>query len=232
MHDLQPQWIPILKTHCTAQRAKELTESTAVRRFVCSDHFIEGTLSRISVEHGLEYLKKEFCGPSYLKQGLEGSRRGRSRSKSGHDVELFPNAKSTPWKDPTRKGKHGKARKSEVSADDAHLKEREGPQATVGTVQSLIGEILKNGTPESIEELRSWLSSSEIGAEIAVGVTGSIVAGARARLQANYYPRPLLCVALDTLDAFKIKVHDKELASQAEVSVKTVQRAREERLYV
>jgi len=90
---------------------------------------------------------------------------------------------------------------------------------------------LKKGAPESIEKLRLWLWSSEIGAEIAVAVAGSIVAG----LRANYYPRPLLCVALDALDAldaFKIKVHDKELASQAEVSIKTEERAREERLYV
>jgi len=45
-------------------------------------------------------------------------------------------------------------------------------------------------------------------------------------------PRPLLCVALDALNAVKIKVHDQELVSQAEVSVQTVERARVERLYV
>ena len=80
---------------------------------------MEGAPARISVEDGVKYLKKEFCGPAYYKQGQEGSRRGHARSKSGHDVVLLQNAESTPLKDVTRNVKHGKAHKSEVSVDDA-----------------------------------------------------------------------------------------------------------------
>jgi len=59
MHDLHPEGIPILKTHCTPQRADAL-DYPAVRRFVCPNHFMEGAPARICVENGLKYLKKGF----------------------------------------------------------------------------------------------------------------------------------------------------------------------------
>jgi len=42
-----------------------------------------------------------------------------------HDVVLLQNAESTPLEDVTRNLKHGKAHKSEVSVDDAHMEEPE-----------------------------------------------------------------------------------------------------------
>jgi len=78
-----------------------------------------------------------------------------------------------------------------------------------------------------MEEVRRW-RQQDLGARQAFLTTTDL----RSPGKLLYYPRPLLCVALDALNACKIKVHDQKLPSQAEFSVKTVERAREDRLYV
>jgi len=77
MHDLHPEWIPILKTHCTPQRANALW-LPCCSAFCVSRSLHGGAPARISVESGLKYLKKEFCEPAYYKQGQEGSWRGHA----------------------------------------------------------------------------------------------------------------------------------------------------------
>jgi len=143
-----------------------------------------------------------------LSEASDPQHRFVDRKPSSHEAEFAPIAKkarTTISKHDVLHGnnaKHAVRNTSDPPVDDNVVEDQ------LHQLLDIIDKIRTNGGESHIEELRSTLLSSEIVSEIVVGAVGSVISGARARLKAEFRPRPLLKAALDTLDAMHITVID------------------------
>lgn len=232
MHLLQNEWVSILKTHCMeAERAKFDLDDSAPR-YVCSRHFKEGTPTHIPAGKGLDYLRKEFCGPSWLPTGsnLGLSRPGKRASTT--EAESATSAKKLYFSDSndTQVHSYDKSVPNAVSTD--HSAEQQSLDSSLDLLPDLLQKLAQYGTSKQADRMISMISSSEFGSEFVVAAVGLVVACQKYHLSPHSSSRPLLKGALDALDTLKVEVEDRELSYMAEVSTKTVKRARLERAEV
>lgn len=228
MHLLHREWLDILKTHCLKEDVPELMREELNPRFVCLKHFKPGTPGRLDAYTGLRWLLTEYCGPGWR---MESDKR-IPKPYGGGTAEIRPKPlhiakwrrKLDPNDDELPKKEAEYAKSSEIEP----IKREEVSPGTVDLIATSCNLVLHSGSDTQIEELRHMIFSSVFGTEIAVLVAGATVSSARAHLPPNFGARALLKGVLEVFDTMKVTVDIKKLAYLANVSKKTVERARNE----
>ena len=236
MHKLHLEWLPILKTHCNKEKQAALDAwiGTSVERYVCSKHFKEGAPHMIDTKLGLEWLRTEFCGEAWLDGGARHENSWEAKRKHPNADESAPHAKRAPDPHSTIHLHGSIERRHDTSPDTIHGTQ-ESLFAQLAQLNDLIQHILEHGTLEEVEKLRSMFLASSLGTELVVEVAASVVRFAEERIPPHligHCSRPLLKALLDTFDAMKVQVRDKDLAMHIGVAQRTVHATRLERLEV
>jgi len=196
---------------------------------VCSKHFESNCPPRLSEESGLLYLRKGFCGPSWLSGGRIGDFSESTDESSILGEPSQANPKKACISEIPCELEPGKVSDTGASLTTGFKIEIKDYLDYFPAIVAFLQNIWDTHEDKLIEGCKEYILSSKIGRELMVGGICSVISNMAERMEPFQSRRALVKAAMESFESHDLIVDYKEIASYSGIRCRTIRRAMEER---